>query len=103
MSHTPGPWRAYKDASLRHTIGTAAGRICDMWGRDPAFHSDEDAANARLIASAPDLLAALVEVTGDIEAYCDDHNSARPTDVTVVLPKLRAAIAKATGGREEEL
>jgi len=100
MNHTPGPWSTFQDASLRHTVGTATGRICDMWGQEPAFFTAEDAANARLIAAAPELLSALAEVTGVIEAYCDDHNSARPTDVTVVLPKLRAAIAKATG-REE--
>jgi len=48
-----------------------------------------------LIAGAPELLAALEEVTGDIEAYCNDHDSDRPTDVTVCLPRLRAAITAA--------
>jgi len=99
--HTPGPWTAFQDYPRRHTVGTATGRICDMWGQDPAFYTDEDEANERLIASAPSLLAALVEIVAVIEAYCDDHDSTRPTDVTVVLPKLRAAIANAT--QEEEL
>ena len=48
--------------------------------------------------AAPELLAALIEVTADIEAYCEDHNSDHPTDVTVVLPKLQAAIRKAMRG-----
>ena len=52
----------------------------------------------RLFKAAPDLLDALEEVTGLIEEYCEDHNSDRPTDVTVVLPRLKAAIAKAKGG-----
>ena len=68
---------------------------------------------ARLIASAPTMLAALVEIVADIEAYCSDdrindlcdawrnesydHDSDRPTDLTVVLATLQAAIAKATG------
>ena len=47
--------------------------------------------------AAPELLAALIEVTADIEAYCEDHDSDHPTDVTVVLPKLQAAIRKAIG------
>ena len=90
MTFTPGPWRAYKDASLRHTIGTAYVRICDMWGRDPAFHSDEDAANARLIAAAPDLEAALKQwismaVNSGLEG-CDE-----------ILEQAEAAIAKAEG------
>ena len=55
-----------------------------------------------LIAGAPGLLAALEEVTGDIEAYCNDHNSGTPTDVTVCLPRLRAVIAGARGGVWEE-
>ncbi len=41
------------------------------------------------------LLAACEDVAADIEAYCDDHNSDSPTDVTVVFPALLAAIAKA--------
>ena len=49
----------------------------------------------RLFKAAPDLLDALEEVVSVIEDYCDDHNSDRPTYVTVALPRLREAIAKA--------
>ena len=98
--HSPGPWTAFQAYPQRHTIGTPNGKICDLWGMDPAFFSDEDAANERLIASAPSLLAALVEIVAVIEAYCDDHDSARPTDVTAGLPKLRDAIANATQEKE---
>ena len=59
MTHSPAPWTAFLDPMRRRTIGTATGRICDMWGQDPAFFTEEDAANARLIAASPDLLAAL--------------------------------------------
>tara|TARA_R110002012_G_scaffold278902_1_gene466723 strand:- start:464 stop:787 length:324 start_codon:yes stop_codon:yes gene_type:complete len=62
------------------------------------LESGEQGKHARLMAAAPDLLAALEEVVMDIERYCEDHNSDRPTDVTVVLPRLKAAIAKAKGG-----
>ncbi len=40
------------------------------------------------------LLRLLDEVTGTIEAYADDHNSDRPTDVTVLLPRLRRALGR---------
>jgi len=39
---------------------------------------------------------ALQEVVYAIEAYCDDHASDRPTDVTVLLPMLRAALEDQT-------
>ena len=42
-----------------------------------------------------ELLAALEDIVDNIECYCDDHNSDRPTDVTVALPRLKEAIAKA--------
>lgn len=51
-----------------------------------------------LIAAAPDALKALYEVTSAIEAYCHDHGTDNPTDVTVLLPMLRNVIAKANGG-----
>ena len=35
-------------------------------------------------------------------AYCDDHNSARPTDPTVVLEQVKAAIEQAVGSAVEE-
>lgn len=40
------------------------------------------------------LLRLLDEVTDAIEAYADDHNSDRPTDVTVLLPRLRRALGR---------
>tara|TARA_Y100001936_G_C15905955_1_gene575854 strand:+ start:303 stop:500 length:198 start_codon:yes stop_codon:yes gene_type:complete len=40
------------------------------------------------------LLRLLAEVTDAIEAYADDHNSDRPTDVTVLLPRLRRALGR---------
>jgi hypothetical protein len=61
-THTPGPWTAFQAYPQRHTIGTPNGKICDLWGADPAFYTDEDEANARLIAAAPELLEALVDL-----------------------------------------
>jgi len=114
-AHTPGPWTI--DHQRIGPPGEPVALLCDVndpmsgtvidWPRgndSSAAMSIDDAeneANARLIASAPTVLAALVEIVADIEAYCYDHDSDRPTDLTVVLPTLQAAIAKATGQEEE--
>ena len=93
MTHSPAPWTAFLDPMRRRTIGTATGRICDMWGQDPAFFTEEDAANARLIAASPDLILALKEwismaVNSGLEG-CDE-----------ILEQAEAAIDKATGQKE---
>lgn len=50
--------------------------------------------NARLIATAPDLLAAAVRAEAFIAGFDDDNTQ---DDVAGMLRDLRAAIAKATG------
>jgi hypothetical protein len=74
--HTPGPWRA-----LYTRVDDASGyQVChgDLHGKGEATN----AANLRLIAAAPDLLAALI-------AIYDRHNAE-------TMSQARAAIAKAT-------
>ena len=81
--HTPGPW----------TVADEAGDlVLTVRGINDEFIADLSIANAHLIAAAPDLLAALLDIVaiddGDISAlwpYCDLFDNAR------------AAIAKATG------
>jgi len=100
MSYTPGPWSTFQDASLRHSVGTATVRICDMWGKDPAFFTDEDAANARLIASAPEMLLALTALVESIEnVNFSVHDDDGQTYDAIPWAQAEAAIAKAT---EEE-
>jgi hypothetical protein len=70
-------------------------RTDGSYAQNPGYATS--AGYAKMFAAAPELLQALIDVTADIEAYCEDHNSDHPTDVTVVLPKLQAAIHKATG------
>jgi len=86
--HTPGPWVIVEDPCM-DTIrqdDEAAYLICEFpYG---AFDTATDAANARLIAAAPDLLGLLQELI-DIEG---------PQPGTAEWAnKVRAAIAKATG------
>ena len=83
--HTPGPWYAT-------TMGKAGWVDVFAHGVDIPIastrHQDQEA-NARLIAAAPELLEALQSVLDnclDSEGLCTAH------------AKARAAIAKATGG-----
>ena len=61
--HTPGPWVAEHESDPAQ-VGTEAGRFVAMTlpCSDSCIASGEDYANARLIAAAPDLLAALEEI-----------------------------------------
>jgi hypothetical protein len=62
--HTPGPWKAHsfshglKDVPVSSETRDVA-RVLDCAG-------PELVSNARLIAAAPDLLAALIDILGDL-------------------------------------
>ena len=101
MSHTPGPWKRL--AAYVFAEGTHGGNICvigeprasTMVEYKPLSMSskdiDEAFANARLIAAAPDLLAALEAMLD--ECYDTERNDA----IRLAVRKARAAIAKAKG------
>jgi hypothetical protein len=100
--HTPGPWEA-EQAHERQDLwwdiegampkGLTPGRynIADTMNRHHCVSPDEDRANARLIAAAPELLAACRRLLhfGD---DCGDHCSN-----SCQWCQLRAAISKAEG------
>lgn len=88
--HTPGPWTASIDGPRRRPrmalVHTGAGKqSIDCTGSGPSF--DVDAANARLIAAAPDLLAAL-------KALLDDGS----ITYAVRAQRARAVVAKVEAG-----
>jgi hypothetical protein len=100
--HTPGPW------SARHWVCHAAttvvrevdGRVeviaeCSGFGR----YADESLADARLIAAAPDLLAALKSLRDNMHAQDLEIEAERPTEdeYQQCMCNAAAAIAKATG------
>lgn len=95
-AHTPGPWGVY--SVLKHSGpkgGPGSVRDIATGGKVARVHSrTEDTmaqeANARLIASAPDLLEALKRVGCQDAGSCPD-----PVDGPCFVC---AAIAKATGG-----
>lgn len=80
-AHSPGPWLT-ANAGTR-VIDTTGDPIAQVWEDPPGR------ANARLIAAAPDLLAALQKMVSDWQGYCEE------TEPSMVAA--RAAIAKATG------
>jgi len=98
--HTPAPWHVgigngegsiFSDSGRTRLEdgGTTLYPICSY---NRGWNADEDAANARLIASAPDLLAALRECL----TLLNDPD-AEGSDALRVERQIIAAIAKATG------
>ncbi len=93
-AHTPAPWAV--DGTLHSgdlDVISADGRIAMIDdSRATGWNEPTIKANARLIAAAPDLLAALQMV----EAIWSRDQTAN-IDPESPLAKVRAAIAKATG------
>lgn len=96
--HTPGPWEVAEAGSWKGGKRTSTEYFVRRPGDDVAIASDiidpanDDApseANARLIAAAPDLLEALIELRNFY------------IEMTGLPPvAANAAIAKAKGGKE---
>ena len=97
MSHTPGPWKAGQ-----RIAGNGWGVWCtENWYGvlDNTAPGIDAEANARLIAAAPDLLAACEAVLADHEERKFIYPGApeeNPNRVRV-MQLLRAAIARARG------
>ena len=108
MKYTQGPWEleptSIDDPAFISDIHAPHQDNPKENGTDPTVATTsyrhiggEAEANARLISAAPELFEAIKEVVSALESYCDDWNSTQPTDVTVCLPQLESAIAKAEG------
>lgn len=99
VRHTAGPWMVYREAAIDY-------RPCQIFsqkyesqiallcggGPDKAICGPEERANARLIASAPELLEAL-------KAVCkiEGRNPIPTNDEIEAFKQARSAIARATG------
>jgi len=101
--HTPGPWRLDATGPANACVVSSGGDLLAI-GAQGTSDKDEDEANLRLMASAPDLLDCLNRLVDDLtEAHEDelnsDHNGDGP-DCSYCrnIARARAAIAKATGG-----
>lgn len=89
--HTPGPWEN-DGGTIRSSCGVSVASVLNVaWplGRKP----ENPEANARIIAAAPELLEALIELLEDANNYAADGIYHSP----LTRSKARVAIAKATG------
>ncbi len=83
---TKGPWSVSANTSVDSELG---GFICEAYGDSTSFEQDQ--ANAKLIAAAPELLDALQQSMKIWENHRLDVSEAS------ILIDCRAAIAKALG------
>lgn len=95
--HTKGPWEiaSWPDPPLQIWSSPA-----DTGGQFIAYvyarRDVEARANARLIAAAPDLLAAADELLAQLAYYCSPLDL--PQEVNDAENRLQAAVAKARAG-----
>lgn len=93
QGHTPGPWHVETEpqgSKGNYTQYTIQPHIADVF-----YMNQTGEANARLIAAAPDLLAALEEILEHVEwRRRIAHETTGPNDCT---HRARAAINKARG------
>lgn len=86
--HTPGPW--YVMAGMPSNVLSAGGLRVARCDFDGNFDSAEARANAKLMAAAPDMFAALEAWTDWLDKYGKDFHGPCIDDA-------RAALAKARG------
>ena len=101
--HTPGPWKSWQPKNPENLARGPQGHwevaTDSLDRRQCVVQSVYSEANARLIAAAPELLAALEEVDA-LMSHSEDcarwHVSA--AECTCLVARVRAAIARATEG-----
>ena len=92
-AHTPGPWREFMDENGHDIIAEDGTHVAAVETINPGHPEDEAIGNGRLLASAPDLLAAL---HGFVDEY-DTNPETWPADMRTLLRAGLAAIDKAEG------
>lgn len=119
VKHTPGPWRIDVNGSENWTVdyegpSSTFMTICANGRREPVGfaveptawrNDDEIEANARLIASAPDLLEALGQLLGNAEIarfHLKDTEEGMIVGSALfdTIQQARAAIARARGEQD---
>jgi hypothetical protein len=95
MQHTSGRWELAWGADKTPLVVAPAGSVAHVYMQrfsvSRGAKIEETDANARLIAAAPDLLAAC-------SAYLADQAEARCTADSAAVKSMRAAVARATNG-----
>jgi len=101
-AHTPGPWAVrLREGRVgeRLQLAIVAPRHGELYQLAvlSCVSLDEGDANARLIAAAPELLAALRGIVDAEDAYMRETGIKPDDPITDALGPARAAIAKAEG------
>ena len=92
--HTQGPWLDKSGEVYAEETGRTIAR-CDIGG-----HDETSEANARLIAAAPDLLAALEGMIGHLPDCFEIRTEVKELRMSIpkdIFERARAAIARAKG------
>lgn len=100
IAHTPGPWTFYTEPQPNGCpIVGARGLMVAMLAHtvNQSDQKETALANALLIAAAPDLLAALQELTDDIADRFDMDSPSTNPGMKTAVREARAALVKATG------
>lgn len=94
--HTKGPWQVIRPEhpleGFTHAINSPTGAVA--WAFPPLEDVGQAAANARLIAAAPEMLAALEAAKAILNAYIPPDNFDGHAARALIM--VRDAIAKAT-------
>lgn len=102
-AHTPGPWETNRPFTAITSDANGRPRVvAEIWYRRTPFPGhptdyEEAIANARLIAAAPDLLAALHKVLNTISIQTASGCRPGRDNFNDAVRTGRAAIAKAEG------
>ena len=102
MSHTPGPWTPHGWGDNDYEINAAEGTVCNVPGfDDDTAESDMAEHNARLIAAAPELLAALKDAYDALDyAQAQVDSDDDRWHLTRCRRKIKPVIDKAEGRSE---
>jgi hypothetical protein len=101
--HTPGPWTQHVDEHDSEPYGWIVGpngeEVVSYAGCGSHMAQWGNPADLALALSAPDLLAALVDLYGQVDQAHDALCVDRSESMQEALRLTRAALAKATGGQ----
>lgn len=100
QTHTPGPWRFRHSSECNRPLGWIDSRtnnsLVELRGTSAEGRKDFEG-NARLIAAAPELLAALKTMTDDFVGLAGHTKTTLAGCYQQSVNEARAAIAKAEG------
>lgn len=105
-AHTPGPWEAVVSKAFGLPLTRISKTVADLVGDGHSSHyiatvavfRDQQEANARLIAAAPDLLDALRDAISAVQIFHGHIDWETYRNHSPEMKRWNAAIAKATTG-----